>query len=57
MYQCQAATVAGFIQQLAVAYVRHGYWFYVKGEIPARKDPQKVDAKLMELQFKKVIEL
>lgn len=48
MYRCVATSVAGFIQQLAVCYVRHGYWFYVTGEIPAHKDPGKTDRKLIE---------
>jgi hypothetical protein len=47
-YRCAATTVAGFVQQLAVAYVGHGYWFYVTGEIPERKDPSAVDEKLIE---------
>src|SRR5262249_20511206 len=42
-----ATTVAGFVQQIAVAYVGHGYWFYVTGQIPERKDPRAVDAKLI----------
>lgn len=47
-YRCEATSVAGFVQQLAVAYVGHGYWFYVTGEIPERKDPRRVDEKLIE---------
>lgn len=47
-YKCATTSVAGFIQQLAVAYITHGYWFYVEGEIPKGKDPVKVDAKLVE---------
>ncbi len=47
-YRCVAASVEGFVQQLAVAYVTHGYWFYVRGEIPERKDPAAVDQKLIE---------
>lgn len=47
-YRCEATSVAGFIQQLAVAYITHGYWFYVAGEIPEGKDPAAVDAKLIE---------
>jgi hypothetical protein len=46
-YRCEATSVAGFIQQLAVAYVGHGYFFYVTGEIPERKDPRAIDAKLI----------
>ncbi|MEK6700852.1 MAG: hypothetical protein AABZ53_01190 [Planctomycetota bacterium] len=49
MYRCEAASVAGFIQQLAVSYVRHGYWFYVTGVVPAEKDPRGIDAKLVQL--------
>jgi hypothetical protein len=39
--------VGGFVQQLAVAYVQHGYWFYVTGQVPERKCPLAVDAKLL----------
>lgn len=49
MYRCVATSVAGFVQQLAVSYIRHGYWFYVTGIIPAEKDPAVIDAKLIEL--------
>jgi hypothetical protein len=45
-YRCVATSVEGFVQQLAVAYVQHGYWFYVAGEIPEHKDPTGVDRKL-----------
>ncbi len=48
MYRCEAVSVEGFVQQLAVAYVQHGHWFYVTGEVPERKDPRGVDAKLIE---------
>ncbi len=47
-YQCEATSLAGFVQQLAVSYVRNGYWFYVTGRIPSHKDPQAVDAKLID---------
>src|SRR4051794_31677789 len=46
-YRVEATTVEGFVQQLAVAYVQRGYFFYITGTIPARKDPAKVDAKLL----------
>jgi hypothetical protein len=46
-YRCEATTVAGFVQQLAVAYVGRGYFFYVLGEIPERKDPRDVDQRLI----------
>ena len=47
-YRCEAVSVEGFIQQLAVAYVARGYLFYVTGQIPPGKDPARIDAKLVE---------
>lgn len=47
-YRCVTTSVEGFVQQLAVAYITHGYWFYVAGEIPEGKDPGAVDAKLID---------
>jgi hypothetical protein len=47
-YRCEAASLAGFIQQLAVSYVVHGYFFYVRGQVPEGKDPLAVDRKLVE---------
>jgi hypothetical protein len=46
-YRCVATSVAGFVQQLAVCYVARGYCFYVTGRIPERKDPARIDAKLI----------
>ena len=46
-YRCEAASVEGFVQQVAVQYLRHGYWFYVAGVVPARKDSRDVDRKLI----------
>ena len=46
-YRCEAVSVTGFVQRL-VDYLRHGYWFYVTGEVPAGKDPREVDEKLIE---------
>jgi hypothetical protein len=46
-YRAVATSVEGFVQQIACCYLRHGYWFYVTGQIPAGKDPLAVDAKLM----------
>lgn len=46
-YRCVAVSVEGFIQQLAVAYVARGYFFYVTGRIPEPKDPGRVDEKLI----------
>ena len=47
MYQCEATSVVGFVQQLAVGYLARGYWFYVTGEVPERKDVHAVDRKLI----------
>jgi len=47
MYRCVAATLEGFVQQIATAYVPHGYWFYVQGLIPERKRAETVDEKLI----------
>jgi len=46
-YRCVTTSVEGFVQQVAVQYLRHGYWFYVAGKIPEGKDPTVVDAKLI----------
>jgi hypothetical protein len=47
-YRCVATSLEGFIQQLAVAYVAHGYYFYVSGFIPEGKDPAAIDKKLLD---------
>lgn len=46
-YRCVATSVEGFVQQVAVAYLARGYWFYVSGRIPPHKDPEHVDQKLI----------
>lgn len=46
-YRWVATSVAGFVQQLAVGYVAHGYYFYVTGRIPEHKDPEKTDRKIL----------
>jgi len=48
VYRCEATSIEGFIQQLAVSYVGKGYWFYVAGSVPEGKDPRNVDEKLIE---------
>ena len=47
-YRCGATSVAGFVQQLVSCYLPHGYWFFVTGCIPDRKDPRSVDQKLLD---------
>jgi len=46
-YPCVASSLIGFVQQVATAYVPHGYWFYSQGFVPEGKDPRAVDAKLI----------
>jgi hypothetical protein len=47
-YRCEATSLEGFLQQLAVCYVGRGYCFYVTGFIPLDKDPESVDRKLID---------
>ena len=47
-YRAEVSTLEGLIQQVAVCYVARGYWFYVGGVVPPRKDPRGLDAKLIE---------
>lgn len=47
-YRCEATSLEGFVQILASNYLPHGYWFYVTGRVPAGKDPNQIDAKLIE---------
>ncbi len=47
-YRYETTSIEGFVQQLALSYIGHGYWFYITGIIPERKDPQRVDEKLLE---------
>ena len=46
-YRYLATSVEGFVQQLAVSYLKNCYWFYVRGEIPPEKDAGLVDEKLL----------
>lgn len=47
MYRCEASSIEGFIQQIAVSYVLHGYYYFVVGRIPEHRDPIAVDATLI----------
>ena len=42
-----ATSPEGLVQQVAVSYLRHGYWYYVSGWIKEGKDPTRLDQKLM----------
>lgn len=48
VYRCEAASLDGFIQQLAASYLRHGYFFYVTGSIREGRDPRDVDRRIVE---------
>jgi len=47
-YRYIAASVPGFVQQLAVAYIARGYFFYVPGHVPAGKRDEEIDRKLLD---------
>ena len=42
-YRRDATSIEGLIQQVALSYLRHGYWWYVTGIVPERKDVLEVD--------------
>lgn len=46
-YRCAATSVEGFIQQVAVSYIRTGHFFYVAGRLSAGADAAAVDAKII----------
>jgi len=46
-YRAVTTSVEGFVQQIACCYLRHGYWFYVAGNVPNRKCPDSIDQKLI----------
>lgn len=48
MYQAEAVSVVGFVQQLACSYLKNGYHHYVVGEVPEGKDPKDIDQRLVE---------
>ncbi|MAY73894.1 MAG: hypothetical protein CMJ31_04065 [Phycisphaerae bacterium] len=47
-YNYLPTSVPGFVQQLAVAYIARGYFFYTAGHIPPGKDPMYIDRKLLD---------
>jgi hypothetical protein len=46
-YRYEATSVAGFVQQLAVSYLKNCYWFYVMGSIRPGKDPRPIDEEII----------
>src|SRR5262245_28604079 len=46
-YRWEATTLEGFVQQLAVAYVARGYFFYVTGHVSSRRTAAEHDGRLL----------
>jgi hypothetical protein len=46
-YLCEATSMEGLIQQVALSYLRHGYWWYVTGVVPVRKEPAEIDHNIL----------
>lgn len=46
-YKYEAASLVGFVQQLASNILPHGYWFYCMGVVPDSKCLDRVDHKLL----------
>ena len=46
-YLCEATSMEGLIQQVALSYLRHGYWWYVTGIVPERKEPTEIDHNIL----------
>ncbi len=46
-YRCVAHSPEGLVQQVAVSYLRHGYWFYVCGYLKPGTDLAVLDSKLI----------
>lgn len=47
-YRTEATSIEGFVQVLATNFLRHGYFFYQTGSVPAGKDPTEIDRRLVE---------
>ncbi len=47
-YRCVASSPEGLVQQVAVSYLRHGYWYYVTGYLKPGTDLAALDRKLIE---------
>ncbi len=47
-YRSVATSIEGFVQQVAVCYLKNHYWFYVAGFIRAGRDPLEVDRQIIE---------
>ncbi|TWU37515.1 hypothetical protein Q31b_43030 [Novipirellula aureliae] len=47
-YRCVAQSTEAVVQLIAASYLRHGYYWYVTGQIPERKNPESIDVKLID---------
>lgn len=47
-YRCAASSIEGLVQQIAVTYLRHGYFYYVTGTLKAQHAVEAVDASILE---------
>lgn len=47
-YRYEFTSLTTMVQQIASAYLPHGYLFYVMGRVPEGKEPEDVDRKLIE---------
>ena len=47
-YYCEATSLEGFVQQVAVSYIARGkYFFYVSGRVPRRLTPHQQDDRMV----------
>lgn len=46
-YRYEAQSPEAVVQLIAASYLRHGFYWYVTGSIPAGKDPALIDRKLI----------
>ncbi len=46
-YLCEAQSPEAVVQLIAASYLRHGFYWYVTGSIPAGKTPAAIDRKLI----------
>jgi hypothetical protein len=47
-YRYVATSIEGFVQQVAVSYLKNHYWYYFMGVIRPRTDPTDVDRQIIE---------
>ena len=46
-YLCEAQSPEAVVQLIAASYLRHGFYWYLTGVIPDRKEPSAIDGKLI----------